>query len=150
MQYPSMNRGDGPSTEDDVQVAISAVLRMIESGFSEDGQADVAKLLGEGFIEHVPLMAGDPWGRIQYLKSAFPDVRMTVRDVIVDGDRAAWRWTFSGTHQGEFAGIPATGRPIEYDGVSIERIRDGKIVERWDFPDLLTALRQLGALPEPA
>jgi ketosteroid isomerase-like protein len=131
----------------DVQAAITAVLAMVESGFSDQGQADVQALLAEGFVEHVPFMEGDPWGRIQYLKTAFPDVRMTVRDLIVDGNRAVWRWTFTGTHHGEFNGIAPTGKQVEYDGVSIEQVHEGKIIERWDFPDLLTALRQLGALP---
>jgi steroid delta-isomerase-like uncharacterized protein len=137
------------SAPPDVHAVIVAVLRMVESGFSDEGQADVRALQAEDFVEHVPFMAGDPWGRIQYLKTAFPDMKMTIRDLIVDGDRAVWRWTFTGTHRGEFAGIPATGRPVEYEGVSIERVRDGRIAERWDFPDLLTAMRQLGALPEP-
>ena len=141
---------DAGSGTADVHAAITAILGMVESGFSAQGQADVRALLSEDFVEHVPFMSGDPWGRIQHLKEAFPDVRMTVRDLIVDGDRAVWRWTFTGTHRGEFAGIPATGRSVEYDGVSIERMRDGKIAERWDFPDLLTALRQLGALPDPS
>jgi predicted ester cyclase len=131
----------------EVRDVVLAVLRMVDSEFADDGEEELRGLLAEDFVEHVPLLAGRPWERIQLLRSAFPDMRMTVHDLIVDGDRAVWRWTFTGTHRGEFAGVAPTGRRVEYDGASIEHVRDGRIVERWDFPDLLTALAQMGALP---
>ena len=134
----------------EVREVVLAVLRMVESGFAEHGEDDLRALLADDFVEHVPFMPGRPWERIQHLRAAFPDLRMTVNDLMIDGDRAVWRWTFSATHRGEFAGVPATGRHVEYDGVSIERVRDGRIAERWDFPDLLTALTQIGAIPEPS
>jgi steroid delta-isomerase-like uncharacterized protein len=60
---------------------------------------------------------------------AFPDARVTVNDLIAEGDRVVWRWTLQGTHLGEFRGIPATGREITWTGMIIWRILEGHIVE---------------------
>lgn len=73
---------------------------------------------------------------------------MTVDEMIAEEDRVMVRWTFYGTHQGEFAGLPATHRQISYAGVNIFRIADGKIVEIWDLLDGLALWQQLGVLPE--
>ena len=77
------------------------------------------------------------------LWSAFPDARVVLHDVVEQGDRLACRFTLTGTHQGEFLGVPATGRPIAMDGITILRFAGGQCVERWsqgDFPGLLTQL----------
>jgi predicted ester cyclase len=139
-----------PERLDDAHEVVATVLRMVTEGFRSSSEDDVRALFTEDFVDHSPVMEGDPWGRIQHIKGAFPDARMTIHDLIVDGDTVAWRWTFAGTHEGEFAGVGPTGRFVSYDGVSIERVRDGKIAERWDFPDLMAALSQLGVLPPAA
>ena len=59
------------------------------------------------------------------------------------------RYTLGGTHQGEFFGIPASGRRVEISGINIDRVEGGKVVEEWASYDLLGAMRQLGAIPEP-
>lgn len=76
------------------------------------------------------------------------DCTMTVDDMLAEGDRVMVRWTFYGTHQSEFAGLPATNRQVSYAGVNIFRIADGKIVEIWDLLDRLALWQQLGVLPE--
>lgn len=73
---------------------------------------------------------------------------MTVDDILAEDDRVMVRWTFYGTQQGEFAGLPATQRQVSYTGVNIFRIADGKIVEIWDLLDSLSLWQQLGVLPE--
>lgn len=73
---------------------------------------------------------------------------MTVDDMLAEDDRVMVRWTFYGTQQGEFAGLPATHRQVSYAGVNIFRIADGKIVEIWDLLDRLSLWQQLGVLPE--
>ncbi len=73
---------------------------------------------------------------------------MTVDDILAEDDRVMVRWTFYGTQQGEFAGLPATYRQISYTGINIFRIADGKIVEIWDMLDHLSLWQQLGVLPE--
>ncbi|MGD9711737.1 MAG: ester cyclase [Thermomicrobiales bacterium] len=82
--------------------------------------------------------------------SAFPDIHLSVEDVVADGDRVAARYQISGTHDGEFMGIPTTGKPIAVNGMTIFRFADGKVVERWQFLDTMAMMTQLGALPGPA
>ena len=78
--------------------------------------------------------------------AAFPDLRYTIDDLIVEEDKAATRWTMTGTHQAEFNGIPATNKAIKLTGVSIDRLKDGKFVETWNFFDSMTMLKQLGVV----
>jgi steroid delta-isomerase-like uncharacterized protein len=103
-------------------------------------------------VWHVP--EGDIQGSEQvkqfvgmYL-SAFPDINVTVEDVIVEGEKAVTRWTMRGTHQGELMGIAPTGRHIEVEGITIHRIEGGKIVEEWERYDNLSVLQQLGLVAE--
>jgi steroid delta-isomerase-like uncharacterized protein len=103
-------------------------------------------------VWHVP--EGDIQGSEQvkhfvgmYL-SAFPDINVTVEDVIVEGEKAVTRWTMRGTHQGELMGIAPTGRHIEVEGITIHRIEGGKIVEEWERYDNLSVMHQLGLVAE--
>jgi steroid delta-isomerase-like uncharacterized protein len=88
----------------------------------------------------------------QYLSmylSAFPDLNVTVEDVIAEGDQVVTRWTLRGTHQGEIEEFgPPTGRQIELEGITIHRIAGGKIVEEWERYDNLSVMQQLGLVPE--
>jgi predicted ester cyclase len=85
--------------------------------------------------------------------TAFPDAHWEVMDILVegvaDGDRAAWRERFTGTQQGEFMGMPATGRKVAVDGLSMGEIRDGKAYRHWSVYDNLTMMQQLGVAPMP-
>jgi predicted ester cyclase len=74
---------------------------------------------------------------------------VTVEDMIAEGDTVAFRLTLRGTHEGEFIGVPATGNRIEMTVQNFYRLRDGKVVERWSNPDMLTLMVQLGAVPAP-
>lgn len=85
----------------------------------------------------------------EWLESVWsPAVRLTVDEMIAENDRVMVRWTFTGTHQGEFAGLPPTQQPISYAGINIFRIADGKIAEIWDIFDRLWMWQQLGVLPD--
>lgn len=65
----------------------------------------------------------------------------------VEGDKAVTRWTFSGTHKGQFQNMPPTGKQVVMSGITIFRITNSKIIEGWNNPDLLGLLQQLGAVP---
>jgi steroid delta-isomerase-like uncharacterized protein len=69
--------------------------------------------------------------------AAFPDLHATVEDQVAEADKVVTRWIARGTHQGEFAGIPPTGKSITLTGIHIHRVADGKIVELWEETDLL-------------
>lgn len=84
------------------------------------------------------------------IQAAFTGLEWPVEDTVVDGDTVAVRWTFRGTHEGEFGGIPPSGNRVEVSGITILRIGDGRIVEGWIEFDSLSFLQQLGALPGPA
>jgi steroid delta-isomerase-like uncharacterized protein len=77
--------------------------------------------------------------------SAFPDLHVTVEDVMAEGDKAVTRWTIRATHQGEIEEFgPPTGRQVESNGITIHRIEGSKRVEEWERYDNLSVMRQLG------
>jgi len=82
-----------------------------------------------------------------WLHKVWGDWRMTIDEMIAEGDRVMVRWTFHGTHQGQFHGLPPTGRPVTYSGINIFRVAGGRIVEIWDIYDRLWLWQQLGVLP---
>ncbi len=85
----------------------------------------------------------------EWLQSVWSaDWRMTVDEMIAEDERVMVRWTFYGTHQGEYFGLPATHKPIIYSGINIFRIAEGRIAEVWDISDRLWLWQQLGVLPD--
>ena len=83
-------------------------------------------------------------------KTAFPDLKLTVEDVMTSGDQAYWRFRAQGTHRGTLNGIPPTGRPVDFEGMLSSRFADGKWVEDHIQLDLLLMLQQIGAIPAAA
>lgn len=75
-----------------------------------------------------------------------PDWHTAIDELIAEGDKVVARITMTGTHTGDFWGIPATGRRVKFTGIYIVRIADGKIVEHWGEEDGVSLLRQLGVL----
>jgi steroid delta-isomerase-like uncharacterized protein len=82
------------------------------------------------------------------LLRAYPDLHVTVEDVIAEADKLVCRNVVTGTHQGEYLGLPPTGRSVTYNEIFIFRFEGGRIAETWGVVDLLAQLRQLGAIPE--
>lgn len=80
------------------------------------------------------------------MRDAFPDLRIAEVDSIREGDKAAFRWVMSGTHEGEFMGVAPTGKPVEAMGMDVVRLSDGEIVEHWGEFDVMGMLRQLGVI----
>ena len=81
--------------------------------------------------------------------TGFPDLHITVEDELAEGDKAVLRLTVRGTQQGAFMGIPPTGKPVVWTGMSITRVANGKIVEQGGEQDVLGVLQQLAAAPGP-
>ena len=79
----------------------------------------------------------------QKFRDAFPNIEVIVEDTVVEGDKVAARCRVLGTHQGEGLGFAATNKPVEFTGISIVRIRDGKIVEAWNNFDFMSMFQQL-------
>ena len=80
------------------------------------------------------------------LLRAFPDLHVTVEDMIAEADKVVARDTVTGTHQGDYMGIPPTGKPVAYNEIFIVRIADGRIAETWGIVDVLSQMRQLGVI----
>lgn len=81
------------------------------------------------------------------LLRAYPDLHVTVEDLFGEGDRLVARNTVTGTHQGEYLGIPPTGRSVTYAEMFVVRFAGNRIAETWGVVDLLSQLKQLGAIP---
>lgn len=84
----------------------------------------------------------------QMMFSAFSDFRTEITHLVAKGDKVAARLLRVGTHQGEFAGVAATGKRASWSEIGILQIKDGKVVKSWFQPDMLTLMQQLGAIPE--
>jgi steroid delta-isomerase-like uncharacterized protein len=80
--------------------------------------------------------------------AAFPDCQITIEDQLSDGDKVVTRWVGRGHHQGEYMGVPATGKYGSMMGISIDRIAGERIVESWEITDDAGMMRQLGVIPE--
>ena len=83
------------------------------------------------------------------IRNGFPDIRITAEDFVAEGDKVAGRVDAEGTHNGEFCGVPPTGKTVTFSGINIMRIADGKIVEHWVQYDTMGIMQQIGAIPGP-
>jgi len=81
------------------------------------------------------------------LHTAFPDLHITIEALIAEGDKVVSRNTVTGTHHGDYMGIPPTGKPVVYNEIFILRIVDGRIVETWGIVDVFSQMQQLGVMP---
>ena len=113
-----------------------------------------AQALSEGDLDALdetmaPHLATEFKEVVAEFRTAFPDLRVTHEDQIAEGDKVANRWVDRGTHRGEFMGVAPTGKQVEFRGIRIDRITEGKIEEVWLAWDELGLMRQLGAIPEP-
>jgi steroid delta-isomerase-like uncharacterized protein len=111
--------------------------------------------LADDFVERdeIPGLPPTKDGVIQYFRimlAAFPDMRMDVQDSFASGEKAVARLRVSGTHQGEFMGIPATGKPVSVNLIDITRFGDdGLAREHWGVVDMLAMMQQIGIIPAP-
>jgi steroid delta-isomerase-like uncharacterized protein len=84
------------------------------------------------------------------MRSAFPDHHLTILDQVAEGDKVVTRVTFHGTHQGPFNGVAATGKQVEWSGIAMDRIANGKVVEMWHVQNTTGLMQQIGATPPAA
>jgi steroid delta-isomerase-like uncharacterized protein len=80
------------------------------------------------------------------LLAAFPDLRITIEDQLVAGNKVATRWVAEGTNSASFGNVPATGRRVRVDGLILDRVLDGRVVERWEQWDQAGMMQQLGLM----
>lgn len=131
----------------------AVVRQLYEDLFNQKNLAALDGVTAPNFVDHDPdNPTADLAGARQYFRmmfAAFPDLRVTVEDMIAEGDTVVARVTVSGTHQGEFLGIPPGGKQVTITGIDILRLADGKLVEHWGQFDSLGMMQQLGVIPTP-
>lgn len=126
--------------------------RGFEEGVNRGNFAVVDELIGPSYVNHSFPDARGPEGFKQVIgmfRSAFPDICVTVEEMIAEGEKVATRGTWRGTQRGAFMGIPPTGRQITVSYSDFWRIENGKAVENWVQMDLLGLMQQLGVIPAP-
>ena len=123
--------------------------RWIEAFNHRDWQTESA-VRSEGFRAYLsgfeePLDNAAWSGFLAAFTTGFPDSRIAIESCIAEGDTVVTRWTLTGTHQGTFQGIPATGRTVKFTGIELNRAVGGRIVEHWSMFDNMALARQIGA-----
>jgi steroid delta-isomerase-like uncharacterized protein len=112
-----------------------------------------ARHLADDFVEHevTPGLAPTKDGVIAFFRmqqAAFPDMHMHVEDVVASGDKGVARVRYTGTHRGEFMGMPATGKSVDVQLIDMFRFGDdGLVLEHWGVLDALAMMQQLGVVP---
>jgi steroid delta-isomerase-like uncharacterized protein len=128
--------------------------RFYEEIVGQDNLDAIEEVFAADYVDHDPANEEQTRGtdgvraEAGMYKSAFPDMRFTIHEQIAEGDLVVTRWTNQGTHEGELQGMPATGKSVSVEGMTIHRIADGKIAEGWWNWDTMGLMRQLGAISE--
>ena len=126
------------------------VRRYIQKVWDENDVAALDEFFAANYQRHIspnaiPLNREGQKQRLAGIRTAFPDIALTLEEIIAEGDRVVFRSTIRGTHQKIFQGIAPTGRHVTVSLLDLVRVQDNKIVEQWGGPDFLDWLRQLGA-----
>jgi steroid delta-isomerase-like uncharacterized protein len=127
------------------------VRRWFEEVWNKGNLDAVDELVAATVVSEIPgepeVRGPEAWRQqVSSTRAAFPDLAFTIEDQIAEEDKVATRWTLRGTHQGEFMGVPATGKQVTVTGISITRYANGKNVGSWNEMDLLGLMQQLGAI----
>lgn len=130
--------------------------QMAQRWFNEvvsDGKIEVIdELCAPDFVDHDPLpgtgadLAGLKEGIVQ-IRAAFPDLRATADEIIAEGDRIAVRSTMRGTHEGDFMGVPGSGKKVEVSNYDFVRFEDDLAAEHWGVIDSAALMEQIGMAP---
>jgi steroid delta-isomerase-like uncharacterized protein len=133
--------------------------QMAERWFSEvmsEGKIEVIdELCAPDYIEHDPFpgTSADLAGlkdSIGVIRAAFPDIEVTADDMVLEGDRLAVRSTMRATHEGDFMGMPASGKKVEVSNYDFVRFENDQAVEHWGVIDSAALMEQIGAVPAPS
>ena len=129
----------------------AVVRRYIEEVWNEHNQSVTDEVVAPDYLNHAappehPRGIAGAKQTLDWLMAAFPDTRFDIEGIMADGDMVAIRGTNSGTHEGEFAGIPPTGKHYAVEHMHWFRVADGKIAEHWVVRDDLGMRQQLGGV----
>ena len=126
-----------------------AVVQRVFAIFNHEDPTPLSDILVETFQAHDP---DDPFSGVagvSLLRTAFPDVHYSIEEPIVaHGDLVVTRWRAHGIHRGTILGLPPTEKRVEWTGITIWLIHQGRIAEAWVSRDTFAILRQIGAVPD--
>jgi steroid delta-isomerase-like uncharacterized protein len=134
----------------------NVVRRLFEEVWSKGNLPVADELFASTYAHHDPSTPDVGRGpesekkRATLYRTAFPDLRLTIEDLIAEGETVMARWSCRGTHKGDLSGIAPTGKQFTISGISIARFASGKMVEGWINWDALGLMQQLGVVPELA
>ncbi len=129
------------------------VRRLYEEVWNKRRLELVDEIISPSHALHDPNVSGSAVGPEAYKRqvtrfiTAFPDLRLTIEDIVGENEKLAVAWTISGTHKGEFMGIPATNKKVSVDGITINHIVNAKIMDSYISWDAWGAMQQLGVVP---
>lgn len=128
------------------------VRRLFEESFTKG--TDVGdELLHPNYKNHdfpAPAPGIEGWKMVNSMfRAAFPDMRVVIEDELAEGNKVAARGYFTGTHTGDFMGIPPTGKTIHAKYIDIWTVEDGKLKDNWIQMDMMGLMQQLGVIPTP-
>ncbi len=132
----------------------NAVRRLVEEVWNKGNLPVTEELFAPNYVHHdastpdVGLGPDSEKKRATLYRTAFPDLRLTIEDIIAEGDSVTIRWSCRGTHKGELSGIAPTGKQFSISGITIACFENGKMAEGWVNWDALGMMRQLGIVPE--
>jgi steroid delta-isomerase-like uncharacterized protein len=147
-----MTETSSDTLTEDVRSLLNRFIDEVING--RDLEHAITDIVAEDFVEQIPFPGQGP-GRagladvLAGLFAGFPDLHWTIRDTVAEDDRVAAYSTWTGTHRGDFMGIPATGNPVSVDAWTIDRYQNGKMTESRLIMDVAGLLTQLGVLPAP-
>lgn len=130
----------------------SIVRRFADEVITQGKIESAAEYVWEDVVEQVPLPGQGPGldglkDVLRSMRAGFPDIIFSIKEQITEGDKVASRFEWTGTHKGEFLGVPATGRHVRVWGIVIDRLEDARIRDTRILMDTLGLMTQLGALP---
>ena len=141
-----------PPLEERNKATVRLFEQLVGSGDAEQVERAIDEFVAPDVLMRTPLPLDstgaaamkEVFGR---LHAAFPDLRVEIDDLIAEDDKVVARNTVTGTHQGEFLGLPGTGRKVRYDEIFVVRFAGGRMVETWGVVDMVSLMRQLGMIP---
>ena len=114
----------------------------------------IDELATDGIVDHEEGLPGQPSGKegvrffVTAMREGFPDLRAKESEpTLAEGDLESARTILTGTHQGEFMGVAATGKTVEVESIDIIRLEDGRVAEHWGVTDTMSLMQQIGAIP---
>lgn len=143
-------------TDNTINTQNQLLVQSLYEEFINPGRLDeMSRLISPSFVSQT--FTGDPGEQgpeefrlaVARLREAFPDLHFAIEDIFAENDRVAVRWQMTGTHQGAFAGAPATGRQIRQPGIVIYHVRNGLIERAWRQSDRVILYQQIGLLTDP-